>query len=131
MDMTYVHELMSKDVITIDADKNAHDAASMMAEKDIGTLVIIDSNKPIGIITERDLVKRVCAKDLKASEVAIKDIMSKPLITIKPNDPIELAASIMIENKIRRLPVVKDEQLVGIITSMDVIKNLEGWIEAP
>ncbi|RMF28891.1 MAG: CBS domain-containing protein [Candidatus Nitrosothermus koennekii] len=129
--MTYVHELMSKNVITIDDDKTAYDAAKIMAEKDIGTLIIVKDEKPIGIVTERDLVKRICAKDLKASEVIIKDIMSKPLITIQPNMPIELAATLMAENKIRRLPVVKDEKLVGIITTADIIKDLEGWIESP
>ncbi|GIU72898.1 MAG: hypothetical protein KatS3mg003_2377 [Candidatus Nitrosocaldaceae archaeon] len=129
--MTYVHELMSKNVITIDDDKTAYDAAKIMAEKDIGTLVIVKDEKPIGIVTERDLVKRICAKDLKASEVIIKDIMSKPLVTIQPNMPIELAATLMAENRIRRLPVVKDEKLVGIITTADIIKDLEGWIESP
>ena len=128
--MTYVHQLMSKNVITID-DKSAYEAAKIMADKDIGTLIVVDERKPIGIVTERDLVKRVCAKDLKASDIKIRDIMSKPLVTVQPNAPIELAATLMAENKIRRLPVVKDEKLVGIITTVDIIKDLEGWIESP
>lgn len=129
--MTYVHQLMNKNVVTIDDKQNVYEAAKLMADKDIGTLIVIDNGKPIGIITERDLVKRICAKDLKASDIMIKDIMSKPLITIQPNAPIELAATLMAESKIRRLPVVKDDELVGIITTADIIKDLEGWIESP
>ncbi len=129
--MTYVHELMSKNVITLDDKSSAYDVAKVMSEKNIGTVIILKDNEPIGIITERDLVKKVCAKDLKASEIKVNDIISKPLITIQPNSPIELAAALMAENKIRRLPVVKDGKLVGIITTADIIKDIEGFIESP
>ncbi len=129
--MRYVHQLMSKNVVTADEQKSVYDIAKMMSEKDIGTIVIVRDEEPIGIVTERDLVKRICAKDLNASKVMIREIMSSPLITVQPNTPIELAASLMVENKIRRLPVVKDNKLVGIVTSADIIKELEGWVESP
>ncbi len=129
--MTYVHQLMSKNVITLDYTNSAQDVAKVMSEKNIGTIIIVKDNEPIGIITERDLVKKICAKNLRSSEINVNDIISKPLITIQPNSPIELAATLMAENKIRRLPVVKDGKLIGIITSADIIKDLEGWIESP
>ncbi|MEM2856432.1 MAG: CBS domain-containing protein [Candidatus Nitrosocaldaceae archaeon] len=129
--MTYVNELMSKDVVTINEDSTAYDVAKIMDEKNIGTIVIVKNEEPIGIVTERDLVKRICSKDLKSSSVKVKDIMSSPLITVQPNTPIGLAASLMVEHNIRRLPVIKNNKLVGIITSRNIIKELEGWIEAP
>ncbi|MEM4275611.1 MAG: CBS domain-containing protein [Candidatus Nitrosocaldaceae archaeon] len=129
--MTYVNELMSKDVVTINEDSTAYDVAKIMDEKNIGTIVIVKNEEPIGIVTERDLVKRICSKDLKSSSVKVKDIMSSPLITVQPNAPIGLAASLMVEHNIRRLPVIKNNKLVGIITSRNIIRELEGWIEAP
>jgi len=126
--MTYVRELMSKNVVMLDLEKTAYDAARLMTEKDISTLVIAKDNEPIGIVTERDFVRRICWKDMKSSQIKLREIMSSPLITIGSDMPIDIAAATMAERKIRRLVVVRDGKMSGILTGTDLIKNLrEDW----
>jgi len=117
-------DIMIRDVITISPDKTAQDAARLMAEHGIGSVVVMDSDKVIGIITERDLVRKVCAKDIPSSKVKIQDIMSTPIITAEPDLPIEAAVQRMFNNKIRRLPIVENGRLVGIVTISDIAKHM-------
>ena len=126
--MTYVRELMSKNVVTLDIEKSAYDAAKLMMERDISTLIITKDNEPIGIVTERDFVRRICGKDMKSSQIKLSEIMSSPLITIGSDMPIDIAAATMAERKIRRLVVVQDSKMLGILTGTDLVKNLrEDW----
>jgi len=118
-----VKDMMTKNSITVDINKTIIDAAMLMSEETVGCLVVIDGEVPIGIVTERDFVRRVIAKKLSL-DTKISEIMSKPLITISPEDSIRDAARIMIDNKVRRLPVVEDNKLVGIIVSADFARHL-------
>ena len=115
---------MKKDVITITQNRAISDAAILMSENSIGCLVVMDKEAPVGIITERDFVRRVVAKNLSPSVTKISEVMSKPLITIDPDLSVRDAARMMIENKIRRLPVVKDDKLIGIIVVSDFARQL-------
>ncbi|MEO9365104.1 MULTISPECIES: cyclic nucleotide-binding/CBS domain-containing protein [Candidatus Nitrosocaldus] len=117
-------DIMIRNVVTISPDKTAQDAARLMAEHGIGSVVVMDSDKVIGIITERDLVRKVCAKDIPSSKVKIQDVMSAPIITAEPDLPIEAAVQRMFNNKIRRLPVVENGKLVGIVTISDIAKHM-------
>ncbi|GBC72832.1 Hypoxic response protein 1 [archaeon HR04] len=117
-------DIMVRDVVTISPDKTAQDAARLMAEHGIGSVVVMDSEKVIGIVTERDLVRKVCAKDIPSSKVKIQDVMSAPIITAEPDLPIEAAVQRMFNNKIRRLPVVENGRLVGIVTISDIAKHM-------
>jgi len=121
--MTSVKDLMTKEVITIDLHKTVVDAAALMNEKRKGCLVVTDGEVPIGIVTERDFVRRVVAKKLPL-DTAISEIMSKPLIAIDPDSSIREAARLMIKDKIRRLPVTKENKLVGIIVISDFARQL-------
>ena len=121
--MPSVKDLMTKNVITIDLKKSVFDAAVLMSEKRIGCLVIVDGEEPVGIVTERDFVRRVVAKNLPL-ETKVSEIMSKPLITIDPDASLREAARLMLNNKVRRLPVVKENQLVGIIVIADFARQL-------
>jgi len=114
---------MTKDVITIDLRKSVFDAAILMSEKRIGCLVVMDNEVPIGIVTERDFVRRVVAKKLSL-DAEISEITSKPLITIDPDFTLREAAGVMVENKIRRLPVTEGNKLVGIIVVSDFARQL-------
>ena len=121
--MPSVRDLMTKDITTIDLDKTVFDAAKLMSEKMVGCLVVMDGEVPVGIVTERDFVRKVVAKRLPL-DIKISEIMSKPLLFIDPDSSIREAARVMLKNKIRRLPVIKENKLVGIIVVSDFARQL-------
>lgn len=115
---------MAKPVITIDKDGFVHEVAKIMTEKGIGCIVVTDKDAPVGMVTERDILQRVVAKGLDASKVKMKDIMTKPLVTINGSIPIINAIRVMEKNKVRRLPVVEKGKLIGIVTQRDLLRVL-------
>lgn len=119
-----VKNVMAKVVITVDKDSSVYEAAKIMSEKGIGSIMVTDDGKPVGIATERDILQRVVAKRLDASKVKMKDIMSKPLITVNGSMPIINAIRIMEKNKVRRLLVMERGKLVGIVTQRDLLRAL-------
>jgi len=122
-----VESIMSKHVITLEADSTALQAAKLMSEKNAGSVVITDNNKIVGIITERDLIKLVCAADLQASKAPIASIMSAPLIVIAKSLTVGDAAETMLRNKLRHLGVRdgNDENgIINVISSVDLMKFL-------
>ena len=121
--MPTVREFMTKDVVTIDAQKSVFEAAELMAQRDIGDLVVCDGEKPVGIITERDFVRRVVAKKMPL-ECKVSEIMSTPLWVVYADNSLNEAARKMVARKIRRLPVLEKNALVGIITATDFAKHL-------
>ena len=100
-------------------------ASKLMKEKQISSIIVIDEEKhPIGIITERDIVRRVVCDKKIASNTSVDSIMSKPLVTVESKANIDEAVAIMTKNKIRRLPIVKDGHLYGLITTTDLIRYM-------
>ena len=122
--MAHVRDIMQKNVITIEHDKTAHDAASILKEKEISFVVIIKEEKPAGVISERDIVQKVAAEDQKASSVFIEDIMSKKFRWVSPDTPIEDAVQKMLNNNIRRLIILENEKLAGVITQTNLAEFL-------
>lgn len=118
-----VKDVMTKRIVTTDINTNLHEAAKKMARARVSTLVILENKKPVGIITDSDIIKKVVAQNLKPSTLKVEDIMSSPLITINPDADILEAEKIIRERGIRRIPVVKDDKLVGIITPTDMTRN--------
>ena len=118
-----VKDLMAKNVVTIDVNKTIIDAAVLMSQNNVGDLVVIENNAPVGIVTERDFVRRVLAEG-KSADTRVSDVMSTPLRVIDSEAPIKEAARRMVNKKIRRLPVIKDNKLVGIITTTDFARHL-------
>ncbi|AFU58520.1 putative signal transduction protein with CBS domains [Candidatus Nitrososphaera gargensis Ga9.2] len=108
----------------IDHDKSALEAAKTMAEKGISSVFVVKDGQPVGIVSERDFIKKICAKELPIAQVKIGDIMSKILTTADPETPIEVAVQRMVNHKIRRLPIMDGGKLVGIITVTDLAKHL-------
>ncbi|MDQ3848083.1 MAG: CBS domain-containing protein [Thermoproteota archaeon] len=130
-----VREIMSKNLETIDVTENAQDAAKKMNDKRISSVLVVDkakeSKEPIGIVTERDLVIRVCAAGMNSKEVGIREIMSSPIVTVEPQATVETVADLMLSNKVRHLLVI-DEQTrkpMGIIAPSDLNKYLRGNID--
>ena len=123
---------MNQNVVTIDVNSSAYEAAKRMKDERVSSLIVVDTknNKPSGIVTERDLARRVCAIGACSKDVQMKDIMSDTLVTIDPNSPIEVAADNMIQNKVRHLLVTdKDGKAIGIITTTDFGKVLKENID--
>jgi CBS-domain-containing membrane protein len=124
MAASVVRDIMTKEIVTIDGDKTALEAAKLMAEKGISSLFVMKDAQPVGIVTERDFIKKICAKELAIAQVKIAEIMSKILTTADPEMPIEVAVQRMINHKIRRLPIMEGGKVVGIITVTDLAKHL-------
>ena len=123
--MAHVRDTMQKNVITIEHDKTVYDAATVLKEKEISFLVIIKDEKPIGVISERDIVQKVAAKDQKASSIKIEDVMSKKFRWVTPDTPIEDAVQKMLNYNIRRLIILdNDEKLAGVITQTNLAEFL-------
>ena len=121
--MTKVKDVMTKTVITIESNKTVIEAATLMAENDVGNLIVMKDSVPLGIVTERDFVRRVIAED-KPLKTKISEVMSMPLRVIDPHAPLKEAARRMVNKKIRRLAVINDTKLVGIITATDFARHL-------
>jgi len=118
--MGQVRDILQKNVITIQENKSALDAAKLISEKDISFLVIVKDDKPIGVITERDFVRKIAAQDKQASLIPLSEIMSYKFRWVEPSTEIEDAVQKMLNHNIRRLIVLEDEKLVGVITQTDL-----------
>lgn len=125
-----VKDVMSSPVFTIDEDATVNKVAQLMEEHELGCIVVTSKEgKPVGIITERDLVKRVLAKNARASMLSAKEVMTSPLITINPDETLSDAARRMSDLNVRRLGVMYKGNLVGIISSKDILAITPELIE--
>lgn len=125
-----VKDAMSSPVVTTDENAPTDKIAKLMDENDLGCMIVTNKDgKPLGIITERDLVIRVLAKNLQPAKVKAKDIMTSPLATIEPEATITDAARRMSRLDIRRLGVIYKSDLVGLISSKDVLGVMPELIE--
>ncbi|AIC15371.1 CBS domain-containing protein [Nitrososphaera viennensis] len=125
--MSAVSEIMSKGAVAVDLEPgtSALDVASAMVRGRAGAIIAIKSGRPAGIITERDLLKKVAAKNIKPDQVRAEDIMSSPLVTVKAYDSVDTAAGLMARNRIKRLPVLEDDgSLAGMLSATDIAKRL-------
>lgn len=126
-----VRDLMRKNPYTVAESASIQDTARIMNDKKVSSLVILDEdNNPIGLVTERDLVRKVCINDLPTNRVTNKEIMSSPLITIDSESSATTATDLMLKNNVRHLLVIDNEskdnnQPIGIITPLDLVKHEE------
>jgi len=124
-----ISEIVNENVKVIDQEQNIFDASKVMIDNNIGSVVVIDNNEsknPIGIITERDIVRIVSAFSLSDLEVPARKLMSHPLITLSKNASVLDAMKLMYERKIRRVIILEGNMLVGIVTEHDIFKLLMG-----
>jgi len=118
-----VEELMNKEVISVHRDVLVGDAVKIMNANEIGCLIVVDDGKPVGIMTERDLLKRVLETGKPPQTVKVSEIMSKPIIYGDPDMELEDAARLMFRKKVKKLPIMKNGKLVGLITLTDIAKT--------
>jgi CBS domain-containing protein len=126
-DTAPISKFMTKKVITANIDQTIQSVCKIMSENNIGAVVVvkrgINGNEPVGIITERDIIRKIGAVDLFTTQTPIRELISNSLISIKPHNTISDAIGLMHGNNIRRLPVIgNDGNMVGIITDKDILK---------
>ncbi len=120
--MPTVKEIMTKEVVTIEPNKTVFEAAELMSSKGISCVIVVIKAFPVGIITERDIVRRIVAKR-SSPDVKVIEVMTKTVITVDPDTSLKEAARTMSTNKIRRLPVLKNNKIVGIVVATDFVRN--------
>jgi len=122
MSLLTIKDVMVTDLVTVTADLNVKEAVKVMNDFEIGCLIVVEDGKAVGILTERDVLKRVVEKGKDPEKTLVKDVMSKPLIVVTQETSLEEAIETMFKNKIKKLPVVKDGKLVGLVTFTDIAR---------
>jgi CBS domain-containing protein len=118
-----VEELMIKNVVKVNPDTLVEEAVRIMNANEIGCLIISENGKPVGIITERDLLKRVLEQGRSPRTIKVAEIMSKPVIYGDSQMELEDAARLMFRKKVKKLPITRDGELVGLITLTDLART--------
>jgi len=118
----HIKEVM-KPARTIDKDSSVKQTALLMKQYHIGSVIVTNSKKVVGIVTERDILEKVTAENKLSSKIKTKDIMTSKLISIEPGALLDDAAYLMIKHKIKKIPVIQDGDLLGIITTTEIVTN--------
>ena len=120
-----VEDVMVEDVISVSEKATVREAAELMNKNEIGCLVVVKKGKPVGIVTETDMVKRVILKLVDPEKTKVSEIMSEPLVFGNPQMGVDEASKIMQRQKIKKLPVVEKDRLVGLVTTTDIVRSPE------
>ena len=117
-----VEDVMIEDVVTVEADVTVKRAVGLMNKYEIGCLIVTKRGKPVGIVTERDMLTRVLAESRNPERTKIADIVSRPLVIAEPDMDLEEAARLMFKMKVKKLPVVSEGRLIGLVTLTDIAR---------
>jgi CBS domain-containing protein len=117
-----VDDVMVEEVITVEADETVKKAIDLMNENEIGCLIVVKQGKAVGILTERDMLARVLARSRNPERTKVSEVMSAPLVVADPKMELEEAARLMFKMKVKKLPVVSNGELVGLITLTDLAR---------
>jgi CBS domain-containing protein len=116
-----IKDIMNKNVITTEPETSVREAIRTMVDNHIGSVVVVKNNKTVGIMTERDVLRELATDKYRdVDQLKVGDIMTRWIIAIEPDNTVEKAINLMVKNKIKKLPVIKNDKLVGIITSSDM-----------
>ncbi len=116
-----IRDIMTKKVITVDVGMDAVDISKKMMEKDVSCVIVVKSDKPVGIVSERDIVRKLVSTDAKSSSMTAKDLMTAPIVTVSEDTSLLDTTKKMAKKKIRRLPVMSQDKMVGIVSETDII----------
>jgi CBS domain-containing protein len=125
MAKTTVREAMTASPTSIESNASAVEAARLMLTENVGSLPVVEGETLVGIVTDRDLVLQVVARDLDASKVTVSEVSSEDPVVTRPEEALDAALRRMAEEQVRRLPVVQDGRLVGILAQADVAQTAE------
>ncbi len=120
---TTVRDIMTKSVVSVDSAATVNQAAKMMEDTKVGAMVVMENNSPIGIVTDRDFAIKVAAHAYPIT-TPIKKIMSSPLISINPDESIWMVADLMSSRGVRKIPIIDDDKVIGIVTATDLVNQL-------
>jgi CBS domain-containing protein len=118
-----VKDIMTKSVISVDSGITVNEAAKMMEDAKVGAVIIMENNTPVGIVTDRDFAVKIVAHAYQIT-TPVKQIMSSPLIATSPDETVLMAADLMYSRDIRKLPVIDNDKVIGIITATDLVNQL-------
>ena len=120
---TWVKQIMSNSIVSVDSSVTATNAAKMMEDTGVGAVVVLENNLPVGIVTDRDFAIKITAHSYPI-DTPVRRIMSSPLISIDSNSDLWIASDLMSSRNVRKLPVIDDDKVVGILTSSDLVKHI-------
>jgi len=120
--MALIKDVMTESPRTCEPHATVLEAARIMREEDVGPIPVVDHGRPVGVITDRDIVLRVVAEGRDPAMTTVGDIATNDLISVRPEQPLDEALRLMARHRVRRLPVVEDERLVGIVAQADVAR---------
>lgn len=118
--MTQIKDVMTSNPTTCEPQASVVDAAKVMAQEDVGSIPTVETDRLVGVVTDRDIVIRVVAEGRDPQSVTVGDVASRNLVTVSPDDDLDRALKLMAENQVRRLPVVEGDKLVGIVAQRDI-----------
>ena len=127
-DMLLVKDVMTKGVRVAEPDSSVREVVAAMNRFNIGSIIVVQDNKPVGVISERDVLRRVVEPCLSPETIAARQIMTSPVITICESASVAEVVKIMAEKRVRKIPVMKKERLVGIITYTDILSKVLSMI---
>jgi len=116
----HVKDAMTSDVKTATSSQSLTDAARLMKQEDVGSVPVVDGERLVGVLTDRDIVVRGIADGSNPNTIKVGDIASRDVVTVRPDDDLDEALRLMAQHQVRRLPVVEDGQLVGVVAQADV-----------
>ncbi len=125
--MTYVRDILngkSSEVHSISADATVYEALKLMSDKEIGALVVMEGEKVVGILSERDYARKIILKGKASKDTLVREVMSPHLIQVRPENTVEECMIVMTGKHVRHLPVFEQEKFVGIISIGDVVKSI-------
>lgn len=117
-------EAKGAQVWSIAPEATVYDALALMAEKGIGALMVMDGARPVGLFSERDYARNVILKGRASRETPVREIMSSPILCVTPEQPLEEAMALMTEHRVRHLPVIREDQVHGMVSIGDLIKSI-------
>ena len=122
--MLRIRDVMHSPVISIDPEKSIYEAAVLMEDHNIGSIIVIEEDRPVGILTERDFVRFITKEKVSARSLKVVNLMTKAPTTIDADSTVEDAGELMTRQSIRRLPVVERDKIIGIVTNRDILLSL-------
>ena len=123
-DVKEILKVKGKEIFTISPNITVFNALEILAERNIGALVVTENDKVVGIFSERDYARKIILKGKSSMDTTVSELMTKDVLYVAPTDSIDECMALMSENHIRHLPVIKDEELVGVISIGDVVKHI-------
>ena len=123
-----IENVMTKSVISVDASMTVNEAAKMMEDAKVGAVIVMENNTPVGIVTDRDFAVKIVAHAYQIT-TPVKQIMSTPLFSVNSDESVRAAADLMHDRGIRKLPVINDDRIVGMITASDIVNLLAVCVE--